>query len=112
MIDNPMLQCPIRIRHKGRCVLNNMHGGKHKYPGATPTDEAVHHPSHYGGADNPFEVIKVIRAWGLAFNLGNSVKYIARAGKKDPAKLVEDLEKAAFYLADEIAALKREQSNG
>lgn len=64
-------------------------------------DEAVNHPSHYGG-DTTYEVIKVITAWELGFNIGNSVKYLARAGKKDPAKEIEDLEKARFYLAYEI----------
>ena len=77
-----------------------------KMPGAK---EAVHHPDHYGGKDNIYEARKVIRAWRLGFNLGNVVKYIARAGKKDPAKTIEDLEKAAFYLNDEIEALKAEQ---
>lgn len=68
--------------------------------------EAVHHPAHYGGADNPYEAIKVIDAWRLGFALGNAVKYIARAGKKDPAKTIEDLEKARFYLDYEIAQRK------
>lgn len=65
--------------------------------------EAVDHPPHYGGEDNPYEAIKVIRAWGLGFSLGNAVKYIARAGKKDATKLVEDLKKARWYLDEEIA---------
>jgi len=68
--------------------------------------ETVNHPAHYGGADNPYEVLKVIHAWGLGFDLGNAVKYIARAGKKDPAKLVEDLEKARFYLDHAITMIK------
>ena len=66
--------------------------------------DPVHHPSHYGGADNPYEAIKVIDAWGLGFALGNAVKYIARAGKKDD--IVQDLEKAAWYLNHEIERLK------
>ena len=37
---------------------------------------AVEHPAHYGGADNPYEAIKVIEAWGLGFCLGNTIKYI------------------------------------
>lgn len=69
---------------------------------------AVDHPAHYGSKDDPYEVIKVIRAWKLNFSLGNTVKYIGRAGKKDPAKFVEDLEKAAWYLNEEIQALKKE----
>jgi len=64
--------------------------------------EAINHPTHYGGADNPYEAIKVIDAWKLGFNLGNTVKYISRAGKKDPEKVLEDLKKAAWYLNREI----------
>lgn len=58
--------------------------------------EQVDHPAHYGGADNPYEAIKVIEAWGLDFSLGNAVKYISRAGKKGDR--VEDLRKAQWYL--------------
>lgn len=64
--------------------------------------EMVHHPDHYGGKENPYEVIKVIRAWNLSFSLGNTVKYVARAGRKDPAKRIEDLHKAMWYLQEEI----------
>ena len=72
--------------------------------------DAVDHPAHYGGADNPYEAIKVIEAWELDFSLGNAVKYIARAGKKDGVSDVEDLQKAAWYLNRELerrAAAKR-----
>lgn len=62
--------------------------------------EAVNHPAHYGGADNPYEAIKVIEAWNLGFNLGNTVKYISRSGKKGAA--LEDLKKARWYLDREI----------
>lgn len=62
--------------------------------------DAVNHPPHYGGGDNPYEAIKVIEAWGLGFNLGNAVKYISRAGKKGDA--AEDLRKAEFYINREI----------
>lgn len=67
---------------------------------------AVDHPSHYGGASNVYEAIKVIEAWSLDFCLGNAVKYISRAGKKDASKEVEDLEKARWYLDRRIAQLK------
>jgi hypothetical protein len=75
--------------------------------GITKKVEAVSHPSHYGGKDNPYEVIKIIEAWGLDnnFMIGNAFKYIARAGKKDKAKEVEDLKKAAFYLDRQIRKL-------
>jgi hypothetical protein len=69
---------------------------------AVPASEEVNGPSHYGGAENPYEAIKVIEQWDLGFRLGNAVKYIARAGKKDSAKLVQDLRKALWYLQREI----------
>ena len=60
----------------------------------------VNNFKHYGGADNPYEAIKVIEAWQLGFNLGNVIKYVSRAGKKDSE--LEDLEKALLYLQREI----------
>lgn len=66
----------------------------------------VDHPKHYGGADNPYEAIKVIDAWGLNFALGNVIKYVSRAGKKTSSSL-EDLEKAKWYLEHEIKKLKK-----
>lgn len=76
--------------------------------------EQVNHPAHYGGADNPYEAIKVIEAWRLGFCLGNAVKYISRAGKKiavvhgtttvvtADTMALEDLRKARWYLDREI----------
>ena len=67
--------------------------------------EQVDHPSHYGGADNPCEAIKVIEAWELGFCLGNAVKYISRAGKKGPA--LQDLKKAQWYLTRAIDNMEK-----
>lgn len=64
---------------------------------------AVDHPSHYGGADNAYEAIKVIEAWELGFHLGNTLKYIKRDGKGD---YIQDLEKARWYLDRKISILK------
>lgn len=72
--------------------------------------ESVDHPRHYGGKDNPYEAIKVIEAWGLEFCLGNTIKYISRAGKKDPQKEIEDLEKALWYLQRRVQFLKNQES--
>ena len=72
--------------------------------------EAVNHPAHYGGADNPYETIKVIEAWGLGFNLGNTVKYIARAEHKGAT--VEDLKKARWYLDRQIENLTKHIPGG
>ena len=67
--------------------------------------EAVNHPAHYGGKNNPYEAVKVIEAWELGFHLGNTVKYIARAGQKGDE--LEDLEKARWYLDRQIANMKK-----
>lgn len=69
--------------------------------------EMVNHPNHYGGETNPYEAIKVIEAWDLGFNLGNTLKYISRAGKK--TNTLEDLEKASWYINREINKLKKWQ---
>ena len=71
------------------------------------SNEQVNHPQHYGGEDNTYEAIKVIDAWDLGFNLGNTIKYISRAGKKDPKKELEDLKKAKFYLDYHIKTLEK-----
>lgn len=59
--------------------------------------EFVNHPAHYLKSSG-HEVIDVIEAWDLDFCLGNAVKYIARAGKKDKDKREEDLRKAMWYI--------------
>ena len=73
--------------------------------------EMVNGPAHYGGADNPYEVIKVCEAWELDKDayLFNVVKYVARAGKKDVEKEIEDLKKASFYLNRKIQNLENER---
>lgn len=71
-------------------------------------DQNVRHPIYYGGADDPYEAIKVIEAWNLGFHLGNTVKYISRAGKKDGNSATQDLKKALFYLNREIELLEKQ----
>ncbi len=66
--------------------------------------DVVNHPSHY--TDGKIEVLDFIEDKKLGFHLGNVVKYVSRAGKKDPAKTIEDLEKAEFYLKRKIEKLK------
>lgn len=66
-----------------------------------PNDDPVNHPSHY--TSGKYEVIDIIEdqlgAEGIrGFCLGNAVKYICRAGKKDPTKTRQDLEKAIWYI--------------
>lgn len=71
-------------------------------------DQNVQHPIYYGGADDPYEAIKVIEAWNLGFHIGNTVKYISRAGKKDGNSATQDLKKALFYLNREIELLEKQ----
>lgn len=71
--------------------------------------EKVHHPEHYGGSDNVYEAIKVIEAHGLDFHLGNAVKYILRAGKKEDEKT--DLQKAIWYLQRRLENIEREPAS-
>lgn len=59
-------------------------------------NDMVNHPSHY--TDGKYEVIDFIESHYFPYHLGNAIKYICRAGKKDPTKEVEDLEKAKWYL--------------
>lgn len=66
--------------------------------------DVVNRPAHY--TDGKIEVIDFIEDKGLNFHRGNAIKYIARAGKKDPAKEVEDLKKAMWYIAREIKRLE------
>ena len=70
--------------------------------------ESINHPEHYGGAENPYETIKIIEALNLdkCFYLGNVCKYIFRAGKKDKSKEIEDLMKALWYLNRKINNLE------
>ena len=82
-------------------------------PASASTHDPVNHPAHYtsspatcSGCGKTIECIDVTRHHG--FNIGNVIKYLWRAGLKGAA--VQDLEKAAFYLADEIAMRKGQAS--
>ena len=58
--------------------------------------DPVNHPSHY--TSGKIEVIDFIEDQKLDFHLANALKYICRAGKKNPDKTQEDLEKAIWYI--------------
>ena len=69
-------------------------------------NDAVNHPSHY--TDGGIETIDFIEAKRLPYHLGNAVKYITRAGKKDQNKTIEDLQKAVWYIERYIKVLEGE----
>lgn len=64
--------------------------------------DPVNHPKHYTSHPSGIECIQVVRHMG--FNLGNAMKYIWRADEK--GNDIQDLEKAAWYIADEIKKRK------
>ena len=74
------------------------------------TDDPVNHPSHYN--KGKIEVADFIADQKLNFDRGNAVKYVGRAGSKDPEKEIQDLEKAIWYINHEIKMLKGEIKNG
>ena len=67
-------------------------------------DDLISHPEHY--RPGVYEAINVIRAWELNFAMGNALKYICRAGRKNPETEIEDLRKAIFYLQSQIISLQ------
>jgi hypothetical protein len=64
----------------------------------------VDHPSYYNRGQ--IEVIDAIEDWQLGFHLGSAVKYIARAGHKDPRTIITDLRKAVWYINRKIDQLE------
>jgi hypothetical protein len=94
-------------------ILSNRLSAREKYDGwkgipmeaVTPVN--IVRPDYYGGKGNTYEVFNVLEAWNIDkdFYLGNVIKYISRAGKKDSSKTKEDLEKALVYLQRRISTL-------
>ena len=67
-------------------------------------DDPVNHPAHYTSHPSGGEAIDITRH--MNFNLGNAVKYIWRAGLKGDS--IEDLQKARFYISDELERLSND----
>lgn len=70
-------------------------------------NDSIKHPTHY--RFGKYEPVKVIQDWKLSFCLGNVIKYIARAGKKDGNSRLQDLQKAKQYLEFEIEERKNNE---
>lgn len=70
------------------------------------TVDQVNHPAHYTSDPSGVECLQITRHRN--FNIGNAIKYLWRAGMKNEDKHIEDLEKAIFYIQDEIKRLKGE----
>ena len=89
---NTEVGSPIRVPFTHRAVEEPA------APTCPSSNTAVDHPPHYNAGK--IEVITAIEDWGLGFNLGNVVKYCARAQHK--GRELEDLQKAAWYIAREL----------
>ena len=70
----------------------------------------VNHPNHYceGRKYEPWDVIV---DWQLDYLTGSAVKYLSRAGRKDPSKETEDLRKAVAYIEKRIEVLESIKSS-
>lgn len=90
--------------HKGDCFAIAEQASKVPFPVCVQHIDTVNHPPHYNAGK--IECIEFLEDQQLGFHLGNAVKYIVRAGKKDRAKAVEDLEKAIWYIRRHVAVLK------
>jgi len=89
----------------GCCMCNNVEYVLVPYEKGKMTKDLVNNPAHY--TYGKIEVIDFIEDKKLNFHRGNCVKYITRAGKKDPNKEIEDLKKAEWYLKREIERLEK-----
>jgi hypothetical protein len=95
---------PLSLKHEISGIAGENHTVGFRNVPIEQFKDAVNHPSHYN--QGKIEVIEFIEDQGLDYHSGNTVKYICRAGKKDPTKEIEDLEKAAWYLKRRIETLK------
>lgn len=67
----------------------------------------VDHPQHYNSHPSGVECIDIVRHH--SFNVGNVIKYLWSAGLKESEPSLDDLEKARWYLNDEIKRVMKER---
>lgn len=72
-------------------------------------NDPVNNPAHYKSHPSGVECITITRH--MTFNIGNAVKYLWRNGLKGGEPSVRDLQKAIWYIQDEINAIERRQEN-
>jgi len=87
----------VHVSTSDNSIEHAMHVEMHE-----PPSDPVNHPAHYTSHPSGIETIEITRH--LSFNLGNSIKYILRSPYK--GKAIEDLQKAVWYLNDQIRLLK------
>lgn len=87
----------------GECAVELVEAANVAQEETNEASDAIN-PAHYQGFSNGAQVVDITEH--LSFSAGSAIKYLARAGKKDPAKHVEDLEKAAWFVQREIQRVK------
>lgn len=81
----------------------------------SPAADMVNSPKHYTSHPSGIECIEITRHYD--FDIGNAIKYLWRAGLKADSnmnpvdKQIQDLEKAIWYINDEIKQLKQKKEN-
>lgn len=103
--SEPLVYHEMRAQHSGEAPIDIPDGEISAMAG-----DRVDHPGYYNRGQ--IEVIDAIEDWQLGFHLGSAVKYIARAGYKDPAKTVQDLKKTVWYLNRHINSLEGRGEGG
>ena len=122
--NNECKDC-VLVNHEWDNVITNIYGKKCLHIDYANDDEVLHaydlicrsyapiesvnHPKHYN--KGTIEVIDYIEDQNLGFHLGNAIKYISRAGDKDPDKIDEDIRKAIWYLERYRDLIKKGKSN-
>lgn len=76
------------------------------YQSAPVAHNPINHPKHYTSDPSGVECIEITRHRN--FNIGNAIKYLWRAGLKDGNSDIQDLQKAAWYIQDEIKRLSQQ----
>lgn len=87
----------------GECAVELVEAANVAQEETNEASDAIN-PAHYQGFSNGAQVIDITE--NLNFNRGNAVKYLARAGAKDPAKEIEDVKKAIWYAQRELVRLE------
>lgn len=94
------------VRRDGLCAT---HWRLRYTSGASISDDPVN-PRHYADLGD-YSAVHVVNRWQLGYNLGQTVKYIQRAGHKPSSPRIEDLRKARWYLDFEIAMHDNDNQN-
>lgn len=102
--SDSMIELGKKIQEGFRAGLKTMEGAV--LMERTQVEDVVNHPSHYT-AYKGLEVIDLTEQ--MNFNRGNAVKYVCRAGLKNKATEIQDLEKAVWYIRREIERLQKEK---